>query len=60
MIYLRMGVLLSVLFNIQLNQTELHCIDAKTFDTIFISSILGLTGYTFHGQFYNEGTFNDY
>ena len=54
------GVLLSVLFNIQLNQTELHCIDAKTFDTIFISSIPGLTGYTFHGQFYNEGTFNDY
>ena len=45
------GVLLSVLFNTELNQTELHCIDAKTMQNISISTIDGLTGFSFHGQF---------
>ncbi|MEC8677802.1 MAG: carotenoid oxygenase family protein [Candidatus Margulisiibacteriota bacterium] len=45
------GIILSVLFNTNTNCTELHGIDAKTMNTLFVSTIKGIKGYTFHGQF---------
>ena len=48
------GILLSVLFNTKLNQTELHGIDARNMQHIFTSIVPGFTGFTFHGEFFNH------